>query len=656
MKREKWIGLILVGLLLAVGVVYVSSVVFARSSKPLYFFNRANGEMIQVQGSDVQVLHNNEKFPGHYFVPKNANTLFYHSSPVKHNDLNNAGLVYVYDYYHFMSFIQNRSGGYDLEFSYIEADGYISTSEKENKINDEQFIENRTQRAIEKYQQSQTKKTHLNADHYLIPVQDQSLVAAIISLEQNDYNSAMDTLQQYLKSYPNDLFGRLMELDLYSLQKQDEKLAESVNQFKADFPSNGKDLVDYALLYHELNLKAIESKKNGTLIPISPIIDGKLDPDNKSVMNPDDVKEILSLRNGVPNFFLPNATLLFERINPGVPNFLTIQTLAKTTRIQSDFLLMKGQVKEAEEIMFGVMRFGTGLVGSSRSLIGRIVGIAVSAITCAAYERIFLSGYQDHDLLAQAFEEYSMLYQEYYEATYQKHMEFHPASGWAVSLETSYRVPESMTRANISLSLHANLYTAISVRHYQLKHKSSPTNHGELINQPARDPFSEQGNPLKIISTPEEVVVYSIGPDLLDQEAQIAYDPTNGSISEGDVLLRVPIKPKYPFPQHSVSYPTREALLAQYPNGLPDDPFSDKRGMSYVISDTTPPIVWSFGPDADLGEHQLEQGVPQPNPLPTFGTGRLPDGTWMKLINTPDEPVYDPTNGTISNGNIYLQW
>ncbi|MDX1972324.1 MAG: hypothetical protein SFY68_07320 [Candidatus Sumerlaeia bacterium] len=641
MNRNKWIGWSLLILLLVVGGALVLSVVYPRQSKPLFFFNRANGELIQVQGSDVQVLHKNRKSPGNYFIPFFENRIIC-------DYINSEDVRIGMSQYSYMSFIRNSFDGYDLEYHYFQLSN--------NKNVDSIILDSFRKNALDGYNKNKSNKNNILADHYLIPVQDQSLVGAIKSLERSDYDAAMYTLQQYLKSYPKDLFGRLMELDLYSLQKQDEKLAESVRQFKADFPSNGKDLVDYALVYHELNLKAIESKKNGTLIPISPMIDGKLDPDNKSILNPDDIKEVLNLRNGVPNFFLPNATLLFETKNPGVPNFLLIQTLAKTTRIQSDFLLMKGQVKEAEEIMFGLMRFGTGLVGSSRSLIGRLVGIAVSAITCAQYERIYLSGFQDPYLLAQAFEGYSMLYQEYYDATYQKHMEFHPASGWAVSLEISYRVPESMTRANLSLCLYANLYTAISVRHYQLKHKSSPTNHGELINQPARDPFSEQGNPLKIISTPEEVVVYSIGPDLLDQEARITYDPTNGSISEGDVLLRVPLKPKYPFPQHSVSYSTREELLTQYPNGLPDDPFSDKRGMSYVISDTTPPIVWSFGPDADLGQHQLEQGVPQPNPFPTFGTARLPDGTWMKLINAPDEPVYDPTNGAVSNGNIYLQW
>jgi len=35
----------------------------------------------------------------------------------------------------------------------------------------------------------------------------------------------------------------------------------------------------------------------------------------------------------------------------------------------------------------------------------------------------------------------------------------------------------------------------------------------------------------------DTMLIYSIGPDLIDQYGQIMYDPTNGSISNGDVTL-----------------------------------------------------------------------------------------------------------------------
>ncbi len=54
-----------------------------------------------------------------------------------------------------------------------------------------------------------------------------------------------------------------------------------------------------------------------------------------------------------------------------------------------------------------------------------------------------------------------------------------------------------------------------------------------------RDPFTRA--PLTVLSQPDGATTfYSLGPDLADQRGALAYDPTNGTISPGDITLRLP--------------------------------------------------------------------------------------------------------------------
>lgn len=52
------------------------------------------------------------------------------------------------------------------------------------------------------------------------------------------------------------------------------------------------------------------------------------------------------------------------------------------------------------------------------------------------------------------------------------------------------------------------------------------------------DPFGNQ--PLKTADEGGATVLYSVGPDKQDDGGAISYDPTNGTVSRGDIFLRVP--------------------------------------------------------------------------------------------------------------------
>jgi hypothetical protein len=64
--------------------------------------------------------------------------------------------------------------------------------------------------------------------------------------------------------------------------------------------------------------------------------------------------------------------------------------------------------------------------------------------------------------------------------------------------------------------------------------------HDPAINpyDPWRDPFTE--HPLQVDTASSPTLFWSYGPDLQDQKGLIAYDPTNGMTSAGDIIIRVP--------------------------------------------------------------------------------------------------------------------
>lgn len=57
-----------------------------------------------------------------------------------------------------------------------------------------------------------------------------------------------------------------------------------------------------------------------------------------------------------------------------------------------------------------------------------------------------------------------------------------------------------------------------------------------------RDPFTEKS--LRVNESEDGPVFYSLGPDLKDQKGKITYDPTNGTVSPGDVTLRIAPHPE----------------------------------------------------------------------------------------------------------------
>lgn len=169
---------------------------------------------------------------------------------------------------------------------------------------------------------------------------------------------------------------------------------------------------------------------------------------------------------------------------------------------------------------------------------------------------------------------------------------------------------------------------ATAARAHALATGSLPDNErdlGPLLPAgPPPDPFST--TPLHLVSSPGGVSCYSVGPDKIDDRGALIYDPSNGTLSRGDIVLEVPATRKYPFPRGGLRMEYMSDFWHQMPNGLPPDPFADTRGKPLNITNGPPFYVYSYGPDHD--EHVLPMTRPQ--------------------------VAYDPSNGTSSSGDLFI--
>ena len=110
--------------------------------------------------------------------------------------------------------------------------------------------------------------------------------------------------------------------------------------------------------------------------------------------------------------------------------------------------------------------------------------------------------------------------------------------------------------------------------------------------KPLLDPFLTSAS-LSYRRTDEGCVVYSLGPDKLDQAGLVPYDPTNGA-SSGDIAVHVLRTRQYPFSRDGLRAGSARDVLRVFPNGLPVDPLSPwSRGdrLSIVDSVGTYPVT-----------------------------------------------------------------
>ena len=437
------------------------------------------------------------------------------------------------------------------------------------------------------------------------------------------------------------------------------------------------------------------------------------------------------------------------------PRFLEIQILSKVARAEAVLSLFKGDRAQSLETLAGSYWIG-GSQNSGETPIERLIGIAVRTIAAVGLEMHALNGCETAEDLKAAWdmlEHLANLPGQETDSSRRALMDTPLVGEMKLSGSVNPNFREFEVRQKSGDARFAILRTAVAARYHLLTagaFPKSPAEFGPLLpGGPLADCFATSA-PLRFVAKPDGFYIYTIGPDERDDAGAIAYDPTNGSASRGDLAMRVPREREYPFPACGVRVNTAAELLKMFPNGLPPDPFADTRGRPFSIiasseadwescalpgarkgaaapggaasAQDSPPaaasglpatpsrgadaptssvIVFSFGPDTDESEHVLLRrltgedvfttySIPAarlqlvyppnasrvPTPLPRAGTmPELAATTAIQAdlaaarygspgggypLSNPNaspfrQPAYDPTNGSTSKGNLYLE-
>jgi len=367
-----------------------------------------------------------------------------------------------------------------------------------------------------------------------------------------------------------------------------------------------------------------------------------------------------------------------------VPNFLNLQVRAKSCMIESIMDLFLGKRDENFRLLSGIYLLG-GSLRMNAYLISTLIGaamqnIAVNGLTiCALNACETKEDFEKFHSILEKLNRVNKVPMEpgnpYYNSI-PSILSFTKASGEDLPnyLEAHIRIQTTDTRFQL-------LRMAISAKYHLITTGDFPNSGNDfapfLPKGLPEDGFSK-GDPLRFKKpSDDEFLVYSIGPDKKDDSATFTYDPTNGTLSDGDVYIRIPREREFPFPREGVRAANAYKLLEQFPNGLPADPFADTRYRPFSIiesTETQPVVIFSFGTDTDEADFKpyvsgdpgssgdIFVPVPTPAPPPNASYGRSlqwvmrrsdrdppPPGSWTL------EPMYDPTNGIVSSGNLFLE-
>ena len=338
--------------------------------------------------------------------------------------------------------------------------------------------------------------------------------------------------------------------------------------------------------------------------------------------------------------------------------YLDFQVSMKIYEVGSVMFLLQGDRQRALDTSASDYRLGQ-LMNQNGMLINRLIGIAIRGIATRGMELYFLNACESPEDVLSAWPKLEHLNQLGKPQT--KRQMFYleslscyiDESEWQNHKMMAPNTTEAIIRQTVADSRFQLVRMAASAWHVFLKKSKFPAADGqfELLTDglPPKDPFGfaqmrfrgdDKGLTTYSLGSDAKdtrllfregdagLACYSVGPDGKDDGALIDYDPTNGTISPGDIVTEVPRARKYPFPRDGVKAADKFDFLSQFPDNLPPDPFADKKGTPLGVTNTSPVYVYSFGPDTN-------QSTAKP-----LGDAYFPDA------------LYDPTNGTFSKGDL----
>lgn len=441
--------------------------------------------------------------------------------------------------------------------------------------------------------------------------------------KQIDYAKSADIAKRLIKDYPEDYFIRTIYYDSLLRNRDFKTLQEDLEKHK-NFYLRSDNLIferifskcQRAIYANELSEAGINSYDH-----IAKIISREVSLNEKLKLLPGILK------------FNEYAEKRYSILDTAVMNFLDVQVSSKVFVIMAYFKMLQGEREEACSYLLGTYNLGN-LLGQADNIISQLIGIAVRAIALKGLEIYGLNCCETTDelkLLLQKLNDCNSNLVDDKRAL--KLIMADSPFGGDDGFIFGNHFSDYLIRKKTTDSKLQSLRCAIAAKQYFLNKKSFPANDEDIASLIDRgipkDPFGT--TPIRYILQDNVFKTYSIGPDEQDDGAAFAYDPTNGTISTGDIFIQVPSEREFPFPKNGLKAVSYKDVIEKFPNGLPPDGFADTKGKSLGITKSKPVIIYSYGPDTD--EYKVRE----------IGDNFIP------------QIHYDPTNGSVSYGDLFIE-
>ena len=392
-------------------------------------------------------------------------------------------------------------------------------------------------------------------------------------------------------------------------------------------------------------------------------------------------------------YFSPHSCSLIPPVRSSgykgspVPDFLDYIVTAKVVRIIATLCLFQGKTRESLELLASLYLWGESL-NSHGVLIQRMIGMAIRNIATEGLEIYVLNVCETKEEIKEVQnilqrlhnipgkEKGAFLFEELLPFLYPFMKKVSAASVSPFPVNN-----EAITRHKVADARFQLLRMALAAKYHRAQTGEFPSSHQQILPffpaESIKDPFTVNDPILIRKESHDELIIYSVGPDKTDDKATFSYDPTNGTVTAGDILITIPKERKFPFPRERVRAANAFELLEQFPNGLPLDLYSNKKGRPLSIIESTktdPLVIFSFGPDSDEKDFYPYKKsvdgkdkpsfipVPTPDPGPHPPRSRILQNIMRRSNKIPSphgywtlEPFYDPTNGTLSNGDLFIE-
>lgn len=386
-------------------------------------------------------------------------------------------------------------------------------------------------------------------------IEDADLWNAFQSFAKNNFAEAETRFRKYLQTHPGDLW---VELTLTNTLIQLNKVAEAKTElakYEHNPESESNPAVKAALSIIQYTLTGKEKSAAGqnawdgyeevlniaVAAPQVPqnITQGiqkifttqkPLGPEERNIIqqyiapNMDAIQKFLTLPEK-PECYVTSASQPAATL---VTHFLRAQSLARSVVLYGRLQAEEGKVKESAEAYHRVIRFGQQLANGP--VIPQLIGIAMRSIGEGGFGFLFneekITLQEDAQFVYDTLKE---LRKQEPLATQESILQFATEQA---------NINQMLTRAHTSETKLILLETAATAKLYQLKEGKTPQTLQELVPtylpEVPMDTFAK--NPI-IYQPSSNHPVYSYGPDTTDDGGQIMYDPTNGTISKGDLVF-----------------------------------------------------------------------------------------------------------------------